>query len=94
MNTSWSIRLKKRNEKRRVLVGLDGGVPVIVQGYGSILLSPDWREPPGKKGGNTKRFRPFVSEDHLQKGFFVFFSGQNHVLAHKTAYLGGEWRMK
>lgn len=88
MNTSWSIRLKE------FLVGLDGGVPVIVQGYGSILLSPDRCESPGKKGGNTKRFRPFASEDHLQKGFFVFFSGQNRVLAHKTACLGGEWRTK
>ena len=36
MNTSWSILL---NEVR-LLVGVDGVVPVIVHGYGSILSSP------------------------------------------------------
>ncbi len=40
MNTSWSIRLKEHEMQAYVLVGLDGGVPVIVQGYDSILPSP------------------------------------------------------
>lgn len=91
----------ERNEKRCVLVGLDGGVPVIVQGYGSILLSPDRCESPGKKGGNTKRFRPFVNESHLQRDFFmrengviIFqnkirlttrFRSPDHVVEHKAA---------
>lgn len=56
------------------MVGLDGGVPVIVQGYVSILLSPDGCESPGKKGGSTNLFRPFASEHHLQKGFFIIFT--------------------
>lgn len=83
MNTSWSIQLKEQGKRICVLVGLDGGVPVIVQGYGSILLSPDRCESPGKKGGNTKRFRPFASEKIICRRTFLF-SSQDKIMCKRT----------
>lgn len=66
MNTSWSIRLKE------FLVGLDGGVPVIVQGYGSILLSLSSVSCQGKKVVTRRDFVLLQMNQSFAKGFFVF----------------------
>ncbi len=58
MNTSWSIRLKESRYRccNRILVGQDGGVPVIVQGYDSILRSPADVSRRGKKVVTRRKF--------------------------------------
>lgn len=66
MNTSWSIRLKE------FLVGLDGGVPVIVQGYGSILLSLYSVNCQGKKVVTRRDFVLLQMSWSFVKGFFIF----------------------
>lgn len=56
---------------------MDGGVPVIVQGYGSILMSLDSVSCQEKKVVTRRDFVLLQMSESFAKGLFVFFAKKN-----------------